>query len=137
MFKLFVEFIPSLYCWHNLVIKLRFWVGLHTDLLFFFFKFFSICTRKVFFEFVPVYLTTVFDRLFPISVSFVFLNIESWSQPWALIIKSSCQCKETYLNNFTKIWWPCTIVFSTNTFKALKQQAIRFWIIILKAIPTL
>ena len=26
-----LEFIPSLYCWHNLVVGPRFWVGLHSD----------------------------------------------------------------------------------------------------------
>ena len=31
MFKLFIEFISSLYCWHNLVIKPRFWFGLRSD----------------------------------------------------------------------------------------------------------
>ena len=32
MFELFIEFILSLYGWHNLVIKPRFWVDLHSDL---------------------------------------------------------------------------------------------------------
>ena len=32
MFELFIEFFPSLYCWHNLVIKTKFWVGLHSNL---------------------------------------------------------------------------------------------------------
>ena len=32
MFELFIEFMLSLYCLHNLVIKPRFWIGLHFDL---------------------------------------------------------------------------------------------------------
>ena len=31
MFERFIEFIPSLYCWHNLVIKPRFYLDLHSD----------------------------------------------------------------------------------------------------------
>ena len=127
MFELCIEFIPSLYCYHNLVIKPRFWIDLYSDL--FCWSYVIYCSYKSIYEiWISIIYTSLGQIVWKNDLTYSFQKLFwgiSWANKYLMFMGFGQVCDSSVVNQvvirelpveFISIWsikvtvWAVTLV---------------------------